>query len=104
VLALTPRDSIAELYYGDLYRLESQRADDPVDRADDERKAVERYDRAATLDPAYADPFRQLGFLYYQQKDNARARTAFERYLALKPDAPDAQRIKEYLAELDRQD
>ena len=35
-------------------------------------------------------------------KENVRARVAFEKYLALKPDAADASRIKEYLAEIDR--
>ena len=49
-----------------------------------------------------AEPYRQLGFLYYQQKDNVRARAAFERYLTLKPDASDAGRIKDYLVELAR--
>jgi regulator of sirC expression with transglutaminase-like and TPR domain len=44
----------------------------------------------------------QLGFLYYQQKNNTRAKEAFEKYLSLAPDGPDAQRVKEYLAELDR--
>jgi regulator of sirC expression with transglutaminase-like and TPR domain len=63
---------------------------------------MERYERAAQLDPAYPDPFRQLGLLYYQQKDRVRARQAFEKYLALKPDAPDAGRIKSYLVEIDR--
>lgn len=102
VLALAPRDAIAQLYYGDLYRLESQRSGDAADRADKARKAMERYERAAQLDPAYADPFRQLGLLYYQQKDRARAKQAFEKYLALRPDAPDAGRIKGYLVEIDR--
>ena len=31
-----------------------------------------------------------------------RAKEAFQKYLALKPDAPDAPRIKEYLVEIDR--
>ena len=48
------------------------------------------------------EPHRQLAFLYYQQKDSVKAKAAFERYLALKPDASDAKRIKEYLVELDR--
>ena len=65
-------------------------------------KALERYERSAELDPTYPDPFRQLGFLYYQQKENLRAKEAFQKYLALKPDAPDALRIKEYLVEIDR--
>src|SRR3989449_1319283 len=102
VLAITPRDPVAQLYYGDLHRLQSQRARAAADKADKAQKALERYERAAELDPTFPDPFRQLGFLYYQQKDNERAKAAFQKYLALKPDAPDAGRIKEYLVELDR--
>jgi beta-barrel assembly-enhancing protease len=104
VLARAPRDAIAQLYYGDLYRLQSQRSHDAAERADQEHKALERYERAAALDPSYADPFRQLGFLYFQQKDTTRARAAFEKYLALKPGATDTQRIKEYLSDLGRRD
>jgi len=102
VLAITPKDPVAQLYYGDLYRLQAQRTRDVADKADKAKKALERYERSAELDPAFPDPFRQLGFLYYQQKDNVRAKEAFQKYLALKPDAPDARRIKEYLVELDR--
>src|SRR5213594_710914 len=102
VLKITPKDPFAHLYYGDLYRLQSQRARDVADKNDKAKKALERYERSAELDPAFPDPFRQLGFLYYQQKDNEKAKDAFKKYLALKPDAPDAKRIKEYLVELDR--
>ena len=101
VLAVTPRDPVAHLYYGDLYRLRSQRAQSIAEETDWTRQAIERYDRAAQLDPAFADPFRQLGFLYYQQQETARARAAFQQYLALKPDAPDAERVAGYLADLD---
>jgi predicted Zn-dependent protease len=100
VLALTPRDPTAHLYFGDLHRLQSQRAKDPAEKQRLARLAIERYERAAELDPAFAEPFRQLGFLYYQQREPGRAREAFEKYLALRPDAPDARRIKEYLLEL----
>ena len=102
VLAITPRDPIAQLYYGDLYRLQSQRARNAADKAELARKALDRYELSARLDPMFPDPFRQLGFLYYQQRENERAREAFRKYLALKPDAPDGKRIKEYLVELDR--
>ena len=102
VLALTPKDPVAQLYYGDLYRLQSQRTRDVADKADKATKALERYERSAELDPTYPDPFRQLGFLYYQQKENLRAKEAFQKYLALKPDASDARRIKEYIVEIDR--
>ncbi len=102
VLAITPRDPIAHLYYGDLHRLQSQRARSREEKAAEAQRALERYEQAAALDPSYPEPFRQLGLLYYQQKEPVRAREAFEKYLALRPDAPDARRIKEYLVELDR--
>lgn len=102
VLALTPGDPVAHLYYGDLYRLEAQRARRVEDRAPLVRQARESYERAMALDPSLPDPLRQLGFLYYQTGELARSREAFERYLALKPDAPDGRRVKEYLIELQR--
>ncbi|MBI3031119.1 MAG: M48 family metalloprotease [Candidatus Rokubacteria bacterium] len=102
VLAITPRDPVAHLYYGDLYRIQSQRARALADKEGLVRRAIEEYAEAARLDPAYPDPFRQLGFLYYQQEERDRSREAFQTYLRLKPDAPDARRIKEYLLELDR--
>src|SRR3990172_3547330 len=102
VLTITPRDPVAHLYYGDLYRIQSQRAKALVDKESLVRGAIDEYTEAARLDPAYPDPFRQLGFLYYQQEERDRAREAFQTYLRLKPDAPDARRIKEYLLELDR--
>lgn len=101
VLALTPRDPVAHVYYGDLHRIQAQRARPLEEKAALFRQAIERYRRAAELDPAYPDPFRQLGFLYYQQDDRQRAREAFRQYLALRPDAPDARRIREYLLDLE---
>ncbi len=102
VLAMAPKDPVTHLYYGDLYRLQAQRAKRTEDKAPLIQQAREEYERAAALDPTYPDPFRQLGFLYYQSKDTDKAKEAFHKYLALKPDASDARRIKEYLAELDR--
>ncbi len=102
VLALAPKDPTAHLYYGDLYRLQAQRAHAPRAKEALAQQALGHYLRAADLDPAFPDPFRELGFLYYQQKETARAKEAFQKYLALKPDAPDAKRIREYLIELDR--
>jgi predicted Zn-dependent protease len=102
VLAITPRDPVAHVYYGDLHRLQSQRAREATQKSQSAALALASYEKAVALDPTLPEPYRQLGFLYYQQKDNARAREAFQKYLALKPDANDARRIKEYMVELDR--
>jgi predicted Zn-dependent protease len=102
VLATAPDDAVAHLHYGDLHRLQAQRAADAGARAKHARQALARYERAIALDPALAEPHRQLGLLYHAQQDAAQARAAFERYLVLRPDAPDARRIREYVAELDR--
>src|SRR5256885_2672243 len=58
VLAITPKDPVAHLYFGDLYRLQSQRARNPEDRTDFAKKALDAYERSAALDPAFPDPFR----------------------------------------------
>ncbi len=102
VLALAPGDPVTHLDYGDLYRLQSQHVRRLEDAPPLLAKARQEYERAAALDPAYPDPFRQLGFLYYQAGDTGKAREAFQRYLALGPEAPDARRIREYLVELSR--
>jgi predicted Zn-dependent protease len=102
VLAVTPQDPVAHLYYGDLHRLRAQRARTMDAERDKAQEAIASYERAIELDPALAEPHRQLGLLYYQRKDMTSARAAFEKYLALKPAAPDAARIKGYILELDR--
>lgn len=102
VLAITPGDAIAHTYYGDLHRLKAQRARDVARRDEHARLALASYQTAIDLDPTAPEPHRQLGFLYYQQKDTAKAKAAFERYLSLEPAAADARRVKDYLAELDR--
>jgi Tfp pilus assembly protein PilF len=102
VLAAAPRDALAHVYQGDLARLRAQRVLGDAERAELRRRARESYARAAELDPALPDPHRQLGLLHYEQGDAVEARRAFERYLALGPDAPDAARIREYTTGLGR--
>ena len=102
VLAITPRDVLAHTYYGDLHRLQAQRAADAAKKAEHVSLALAAYEKAVELDPAAPEPHRQLGFLYYQQKDIAKAKAAFERYLMLNPGAQDAGRVRQYLVELDR--
>src|SRR6266700_2936878 len=102
VLRLAPEDPTTHLYVGDLYRLQAQRAKNPADKPLLLGQAREAYERAAQLDATFPDPFRQLGLLYYQSKDPEKAMAPFRTYLGLKPHAPEARRIKEYLVELER--
>ena len=97
VLAQAPRDAIAHLLNAEIARLRSQRVAG-LARAGYVRDALAGYQRALELDPSYVEPLRQQALLYYQERDTANARAAFERYLAVAPAAADAARLREYLA------
>ena len=93
VLAVAPHDAKAYFYLGELYRKQRKAPDDV-------EKAVIAYQKAAEHDPAYPEPLRSLGLLYYTTGKKAEAQQAFERYLELKPYADDRQQLREYLLEL----
>ncbi len=102
VLAAVPTDALAHLQYGELHRLQSQRAATPDERDGEIRQARARYVRVLALDPTLAQAHRELGLLAYQQQDLGRARAELEAYLRAAPTAPDAARIGEYVRELAR--
>ena len=102
VASATPGEPRLHLYYGELYRLQAQRAATDAERTVERVQARTAYERALTLDPALADAHRQLGLLYYAMRDVERARAELEQYLALAPSAPDRARIGEYMQELSR--
>ena len=97
-LAVWPADPQAHLAVGELLRLRAQRARGAADRDELTRRALEAYERSASLDPGRAEVVRELGLLYYQQGQHERAREAFMRYITLSPEAPDAPRVHEYIA------
>jgi len=102
VLAATPQDAVAHLYAGELHRLQAQRARTATDKESQTKLALASYERSIELDRAMPEPYRELGLLYYQQQEPAKAREAFTKYLALSPNAPDAPRVSAYIVELDR--
>ncbi len=65
-------------------------------------RAIARFRGATTADARYAPAFRELGLAYYRKGERPGAISAFERYLALEPNASDAARIKQSIAELRR--
>ncbi|NNU43226.1 M48 family metalloprotease [Ramlibacter montanisoli] len=56
--------------------------------------------KGAALEKAPAELFRSLGLLHRRREDGAAANAAFEKYLALAPDAGDAALIQTYLTEV----
>ncbi|MEZ4249089.1 MAG: tetratricopeptide repeat protein [Polyangiales bacterium] len=56
--------------------------------------AVDRYREATLIAPRLAAPWRGLGITHERLRQTAEARRAFERYLQLAPNAPDAERIR----------
>ncbi len=101
VLGLTPNDPVAHFLTGQIAEMRAAGAKDRAgaDRFEDE--ALQAYEQAARLDPRYADPHRAIGVLRYKSADPEGALRAFRRYLELKPDAPDAQQIRDYILELE---
>lgn len=101
VLGLTPNDPVAHFLTGQIAEMRAAGAKDraQADRFEDE--ALEAYEEAARLDPRYADPHRAIGILRFKSADSEGALRAFRRYLELRPDAPDAQQVRDYILEIE---
>jgi beta-barrel assembly-enhancing protease len=65
--------------------------------AQNAERVLEAYGNAIQLDPTLAAPWRDAGLVFYELRDVNRAAQAFERYLQLAPDAPEAPKIRAFL-------
>lgn len=65
-------------------------------------QALSVFDRLIILDPGAAAEIRDRGLLYMELEYPAQAREDFETYLALAPNARDAERVREELVKLAR--
>ncbi len=61
------------------------------------QRAMDEFATAIQLDPKMAAPWRDAGVIFYEMRDVNRAAQAFENYLQLAPDAPEAPQIKAFL-------
>ena len=77
---------------GEVYRLR--------DESGDNARALADLQSATRVASAPAEAYRSLGLVHKQRNDGAGALKAFEHYLALAPDAPDAGLVRSYLTEL----
>lgn len=65
-------------------------------------EAEDCFRKAIELDPRRPAPHRELGLLLYERKELRDACAQFRRYAELAPDASDADRIRDYVLELER--
>lgn len=79
---------------GELYRQRKAEADT--------ENALKEYGLSATYDPAYPEPHKGAGLIYYKQGMKQAAKSAFEKYLMLSPDADDAGYIQQYINEMNK--
>lgn len=88
-----PENPEAYFLVGETYRRADPMGPDFTDSQTAYRQALER-------DPSYAPALRELGMSYRLERQNAKAREAFEQYLIHAADAPDAGIVRGYLEDL----
>jgi len=92
MIAAAPADSQLLYARGEVYRLRGDRDDVP--------RALNDLTRASGAAEPPVETFRSLGLVQQQRADAPAALQAFQKYVALAPDAPDAGMIKSTIAEL----
>ena len=75
-------NGLLRFYEGEIWRLRN--------RPGDEQRAAQSYAAAVAYPDAPAEAWRSHGIELMKQGRAGEAKTAFRRYLAMKPDAPDA--------------
>jgi predicted Zn-dependent protease len=88
-LRIKPDDSRAYFLLGEIYRQRQQDGD--------MLKALANYDRAVSLDPNFAAPYKAIGLIHYKEGRRTLARKFFESCMQLAPDSPDKAYIQGYL-------
>ncbi|MFQ5670356.1 MAG: M48 family metalloprotease [Acidobacteriota bacterium] len=102
VLGMTPNDPVAQFLMGEVHRRRAERTDVPREAAREEEQALASYRKAADLDPGYPEPWRAIGLIHYERREQAAALTAFRKYLDLAPaGAPERKRVRDYILELE---
>jgi Tfp pilus assembly protein PilF len=66
----------------------------------DAKGALALLQKAKAAKPGYAPTYRVLGRVYKKLGDNGNAKKAFQKYLALSPNASDAETIREEIKKL----
>ena len=84
-------NGLLRFYEGEIWRLRN--------RAGDQLRAAQGYAAAVAYPDAPPDAWRWHGFMLFKQGRTAEGRVALTRYLAMKPNAPDAPFVRQMLAQ-----
>ena len=85
---LKPMEPTSHFYIGAAYRDKGSYSD-----------AAASFERATQLKPNYYESFYELGMIYYRNiKDKQKAITNFEKVLSIKPDHPEADKIRNIIS------
>lgn len=93
-LKYKPQSANGRYYLGEVFR---QRGEER-----DQEKAQKDYQEALQHDPSYPEPYKGLGLIYYKLGEKEKAKSQFERYLSLAPEAKDKDYIQQYLKDMDK--
>ena len=71
--------------------------------ANNAEAVLEHYASAVQLDPSMAEPWRDIGVVFYELRDMRRAGIALQKYVDMAPDSPEAPKIRAFLEVLKEQ-
>jgi predicted Zn-dependent protease len=102
VMRMMPGDPEAHYLVGRLGLRRAEAEKDPMRQKSLRAEAMASFREAIRLDPNRPGPHREVGLLAYEEGDFATACVSFRLYLETDPKADDAQRIRDYLLEMER--
>ncbi len=95
-----PNDPKGYFYLGELcrQRQDHSKKEKKRDKAPDYVKAIEAYDKAIAINLRYADAFKGKGRICQKQGDIINAKSAFQKYLELNPQADDREYLEQFIS------
>lgn len=97
-----PEDPETHFLTGRLRLAQAAADKDPANQRQLRHEAEDAFRKSIELDAERPGPRRELGLLLYAQEEFKDACTQFRRYVKLAPDADDAQRVRDYVLEMER--
>jgi tetratricopeptide (TPR) repeat protein len=91
LLAVDAEDADVLFAKGEVFRVRNE--------GDDLDRALNCYARSIATGRAPPEAYRSTGFVHQRRRDHPAAKSFFERYLDLRPDADDGEAIRSYIGE-----